>query len=255
MIRGYIDESYDGQKVPAFFTLSCSLAQGADWAFIEALWLWVISKKNRSLITEGRKPISRYHAVDCFNRTNEFTGWSREERNEFAKELLDIFRLFPTAHISLTISAKDIHYSWPEKTQNPLHFAYYLLFRLMMLTIGENQGKLQMLGKVSLIHERCGEFEESLLKGFNHMQGDANFEYGDIFTTIVPMGWENCVPLQPADLIAYEVFRDAKRRSVSGKPSLSLLALEGMANFIRITADVTKEQLTWLRNVAETGVE
>ncbi len=251
VIHGYIDESYDGEKLPNFFTLSCSLAHGGDWAFIEALWIWVLGKKNKELVAAGREPIRRYHAVDCFNRSNEFKGWSQGERNQFCKELFEVFRPFPTSHIALTMSARDIHEVWPEKTQNPLHFAYYLLLRLMMLTIGKDQAKLGMLGKTSLVYERCGEFGESLLKAFNHMKDDSQFEYGHIFTTIAPMGWEDCIPLQPADLVAYEIFRDAKRRALSKEMHLSLSALQDLENFRRISADVTKKDLVWLRGMTD----
>jgi hypothetical protein len=37
-------------------------------------------------------------------------------------------------------------------------------------------------------------------------------EHHTIFTTIAPFGWEDCVPLQPADLVAYENFKDAMRK-------------------------------------------
>ena len=251
VIRGYIDESHEGSRYPKFFTLSCSLAHGGDWEFIEAAWRWVLSEKNRELISQRRKPISRYHAVDCFNRNKEFKGWSREERDRFVLQLFEVFRAFPTSHVSLTMSAEDIREVWPENEDNPLHFAYYILLRLIMMTIGEHRSELRIVGKISLIHERCGEFGESLLKGFNHMVGDPEFEHHRLFTTIAPMGWEDCIPLQPADLVAYELFGDMKRYALFRNPSRSLLALQEMPNFLRYSRQIQKKDLIMVRQMQE----
>ena len=248
LVRGYIDESYDGKKIPEFFTLSCSLAHGGEWEFIEAAWLWIIREKNRELVANGRNPISRYHAVDCFNRNNEFKGWSQEERNRFGVSLLEVFRHFPTAHVSLTISAKDVCDVWPENGDNPLHFAYNILLRLMMLEIGRFQNVLKISGKIALIYERC-DYGEALLRGFNRMMDDPTFPYSHVYSTLAPMGWEDCVPLQPADLVAYEFFRDAKRLAKSGGINRSLAALGEMPNFHGMAKLVPKSALVKVREM------
>lgn len=249
MIHGYIDESYEGVKVPDIFTLSCSLAYGADWAFIEAAWLWVIAKKNEELVREGKKPIKRYHAVDCFNRQEDFEGWDREkERDPFVEKLFRVFEMFPTSHITLSMSAKDIAEIWPENDEQPLHFAYNLLIRFLMLEIGRNRTLLGLRGNISLVYERS-DYGESMLKGFNRMMDDPTFVYRDIFTTLAPMGWEKCVPLQPADLVAYEVFRDMKRRT-KGKPmNRSLRALVEKDNFRLLSKHLNRENVIELREM------
>jgi hypothetical protein len=249
VIRGYIDESHDGKGTPKVFTLSCTLAHGGDWEFIETAWRWVLDEKNRELVAQRRKPLSRYHAVDCFNRSNEFEGWEKDERHRFVMRLFEIFRHFPTAHVTLTMSALDIREVWPENEGDPLHFAYYILLRLMMMTIGKNQYDLRVAGKTSLIYERCGKFGQSLLKGFNHMMDEPEFEYRHLFTTIAPMGWEDCIPLQPADLVAYEMFRDVKLQALGKNRSASLSALFGMPGFRSISTQVEKHHLIGVRNM------
>lgn len=248
LVRGYIDESYEGKRIPEFFTLSCSLADGGDWAFIEAAWRWVLSEKNRELQANGRTSISRYHAADCFNRINEFKGWGREERDRFGVSLLEIFRYFPTSHFSLTISAKDVSEIWPENQDDPLHFAYNVLLRLLMLEIGRHRYDFGAAGNIALIYERCG-YGDALLRGFNRMMDDPTFQYKRLYTTLDPMGWENCIPLQPADLVAYEVFRDSKRRAISGQRSKTLTALAEMPNFRLRTKTLPKDALMKLREM------
>lgn len=41
---------------------------------------------------------------------------------------------------------------------------------------------------------------------------DTTFAERSIFATLTPMGWENCVPLQPADLLAYETYKEVLRQ-------------------------------------------
>ncbi len=246
MVRGYIDESYEGVRVPEIFTLSCSLACGGDWAFIEVAWLWIVGKKNKSLLEQGRKPIDRYHAVYCFNRKKDFDGWSRSERDSFVSELFSVFEMFPTAHVALSISAKDIAEVWPENQEQPLHFAYNILIQVMMIEIGRNGIRLSLNEKISLIYERS-DYGESLLRGFNKMKDDPTFRYQDRYTTLAPMGWEDCAPLQIADLVAYELFRDMKRRKKGRAMNLSLAALVSKDNFKLISKHLEKQHLTDLR--------
>jgi len=44
------------------------------------------------------------------------------------------------------------------------------------------------------------------------MMKDPTFMGKSLFSTIAPVGWEDCIPLQPADMLAYEVFKDALRQ-------------------------------------------
>jgi len=49
------------------------------------------------------------------------------------------------------------------------------------------------------------------------MKADRHFKYSLVFTTLAPMGWEECPPLQAADLLAYENFKEHERRTASRK--------------------------------------
>ena len=154
--------------------------------------------------------------------------------------------MFPTSHITLTISGKDIAEIWPENKEQPLHFAYNTLIKFMMLEIGRNHPILGLRGNVSLIYERS-DYGESMLKGFNRMMDDPTFRHRSLFNTLAPMGWESCIPLQPADLVAYEAFRDMKRR-VKNKPMHpSLKALVEKDNFQLLSKRIERKNLIDLR--------
>jgi hypothetical protein len=51
-----------------------------------------------------------------------------------------------------------------------------------------------------------------MLEGFNQVVADKGFEHAQCFTSFASMGWENCIPLQPADLIACENFKEKCKR-------------------------------------------
>ena len=66
LMKGYMDESYgSAQNV---FSFSCLMARGKDWDDMERRWKRHIAAKNKELLAQGRRPISRYHASDCSGR-------------------------------------------------------------------------------------------------------------------------------------------------------------------------------------------
>ena len=55
--------------------------------------------------------------------------------------------------------------------------------------------------RIALIHDRSAH-DAVLLQAFRHMKNDGTLIHRKRFTTIAPMGWEDCILLQPADLLA-----------------------------------------------------
>ena len=109
----------------------------------------------------------------------------------------------------------------PETKFDPVGVAYDVLLKFLMSEIGKGIMELPQ-GKITLFHERCA-YDGVLLDSFNTLINDPTFISRKCFTTIAPMGWEDCVPLQPADLIAYENFKEGFRqlpnrnRGIEGK--------------------------------------
>ena len=88
------------------------------------------------------------------------------------------------------------------------------MLKLLMIDIGQkfdeaNIGDLSDL-RVALIHDRCA-YNGVLQEAFDSYKNDKTSTYKGLFSTLAPMGWEDCVPLQPADLIAYENYKEVLR--------------------------------------------
>jgi hypothetical protein len=82
MLTAYFDDS--GTHAGSNIVLVAGIL-GTEWQLrsLERLWRKHIDKP-----LDGAKPrLRRYHATDCFNSTNEFSGWSRTETDYFSHEL------------------------------------------------------------------------------------------------------------------------------------------------------------------------
>jgi hypothetical protein len=82
MLVAYFDDS--GTHASSNIVLVAGLF-GTEWQLrsLDRLWQRHIDRP-----LEGAKPaLRRFHATDCFNSTNEFSGWSRTETDYFSHEL------------------------------------------------------------------------------------------------------------------------------------------------------------------------
>jgi len=250
VFRGYMDESCD--KDQNLFVLSCLIAIGKDWFEMERSWKLHLAAKNRQLKREGRTLLSRYHATDCNGLHGEFTGWTPEEQIEFVKGLFGIFKRGGGVHaVGYDINLDDLCEVFPEWAGDRLEAAYYALTKFVMFTIGEDFTRMgkDKPAKVTLFHDRTanGKYDPTILRAFNEQVLDANFDFAHYFTTIAPLTWQDCIALQPADLVAFEVFKDTQLRLEAKRRRKSFTALLDLDEFGVHTRSFTKEILVQMR--------
>jgi hypothetical protein len=227
MLIGYIDDS--GNAKSNLVTLSCLVSHGGMWQWIEWAWLNVLEKKNEHLRAHGRTVLSRYHAADCSFRYKEFADWTVSEQIEFTDQLIrKVFR-HPMVIISYTLDLRDLVAEFPEAKKNPFSLAQILLLNHIVTYIAEKvlADKRYLSDQIALIHDRSA-FNAVLLEAFNHLKNDKTLLNRERFTTIIPMGWEDCVPLQPADMIAYSNFKTVERGHKHRKDFALILDLDSI---------------------------
>jgi hypothetical protein len=212
LIVGYIDESAN-KKV---FTLSCILTTPAKWTDIERKWKAVLRATNKALRRQGRQQISRYHAADCSSCKGDFAGWSVAEQIDFSKKLIAIIKYGMTTVMAYSMPLEDFVAVYPEYSEHPEKGMHGLLLKYMMTQLihdieKQAEGAPLKPYKIAFIHDRSDR-DGDMLAAFNQMKDDETFKGRDHFATIASMGWEDCVPLQAADLLAYETFKDASNR-------------------------------------------
>ncbi len=250
IVVGYIDESYSGETPPRIFGLSCLLAMGNEWPWVDLAIRRVLEDKNHQLTKAARNPIARLHAVDMNNFVGDFKDWDGAERTEFTKKCVDqIFRPHQFAFLSCTLSLKILQELWPNLGQPSLEFAYLVTTKFLLLKLPEIV-KRRFPGKrsVSLIHDRC-DYDGAMLNAFNSFLKDSSMADRDMFTTIAPMGWEACTPLQIADFFAYEAMKESHRFEVEPLRStrLSLLALLSLHSIQGRGFHITKQGIAELK--------
>jgi hypothetical protein len=207
MFRGYIDESYDPNPIPQVFTLSCIIGFDNMLPWFEMAWAKVLEEKNQQLKEQSRPPISRYHASNCSSLHGEFAGWSVDEQIEFSLKLFNVFRNHPIHIHAFDMPLQLLVQEIPETTENPVGFAYVILLFYLMQQISENTLSLYPDDQIRLHHDRC-DYDGALADAFGQVLDDPTFKRANQYASITPADWQNCVMLQPADLIAYENFKE-----------------------------------------------
>jgi hypothetical protein len=109
---------------------------------------------------------------------------------------------------------------FPEAKENPYSLAYALLLIRIMNYISEKVLPKFPKDRLDLIHER-GDYDSVLLAAFNEVTDNGTMKHRERFVSIASIGWEDCIPLQPADLIAYENFKLAKAKLEGKKKRIS----------------------------------
>jgi hypothetical protein len=256
MLAGYIDESYTGEKEPVTFGLNCVYTTYSDWFWIQAAWCRVLAQKNEALLAAGRRPIRRYHSNEISNFEGDFEGWTGDERTQLTKDLI--------AHaltgnfvqsMGFTANLKEVADVWPRvKFEGVKRFGYHAMLRLIMLNL-ENMIPEQF-GRgacVILINEQCN-YDAVMRDAFEHyLKARPEAQY--IFSSIESKGWEECVPLQLADFLAYEVMKETNRDRPGQKQRQRRKSLSSLLELDHVGAssyEIPKEEiLKWKFAVEE----
>lgn len=191
----------------------------------------------------------------------EFEGWTVDEQIEFTKTILRVFEKSSNAlnvfaySVNLNELAKEI----PETRANPSAFAHALLLKCLLVEIGEriehaNDGNISGM-EVRLIHDRSNH-DGILQRAFDSQRSEPDFKYKSLFPILILKSWQDCLPLQPADLLAYENFKEAERRA-KDKPKMRrtleiLLALDAFGG---VAKGFDKDGILRLKNFMDEALK
>lgn len=206
-----------------------------DWRRIETAWKKRLAAKNRELRAQGRTEITRYHAADCSSRRGEFKGWTVPEQIDFTKTLLKTLERRFLNVIAYSAPLDVLIKVFPEHAADPVAPSYALLLKFLMVEFASQVDAAKKLTrntrsvKLVLFHERC-KYDGVLRHAFDSLIKDETWTGRQYFSTLAPRGWEDCLPLQFADLLAYENYKESERR-VTGRnrrKTLELMLANGL---------------------------
>ena len=230
LLRFYCDASFDsdpkldqtytnGKYVPRTFVVGGFLATDTIWEKIQDRWAgcnqWAC--------------VSRYHAAEVNALDGEYTGWSKEKQIEYSKRLLATLGDQGTelCAISIGLKVRDYEKTISEEGRRKWGNHYVVCFKQAISYIAQLMGNLPTEDKFAVILERDKEFENDAVEIFYSMKDDLSWGggLGRRLAACAPGNPEEIIPLQAADLIAYETFRylDSDRDPRLVRPALKAL--------------------------------
>lgn len=221
VVKAYIDESRGSHRT---FALGCVIAKGTEWFWLNNDWKRCLERKNRELKRNGRKHISRYHASDCESRRGEFSGWDVPEKNRFIAELISIVNKYHVHIVGYTLDLADLLALFPQiDPERGEKAAYGVLAWQLFPEIAREANHLDPQPAVKVIYEH-GDVAQHMPMAFDRMI--ASRPFGAIFDSLVKDSWK-VLPLQVADLVAFETMKDRDNQKGESKRDrrLSLRAL------------------------------
>jgi hypothetical protein len=199
VLKAYFDESghHSGARV---FALAGYMSYARNWYKFEREW------KNVLL----RFGVKVFHMVDCAHRKREFQGWSEEKRRSLLESLLNVIYRKPPklwgigAVVDIDAFARLSESARAKVGNDP----YWLCFQFCAVEATNLIDHLEPDTKVAFIFHRKDNFEQHALRLFGRMKDDKDWPRRDRLGSIAFAPAAEFVPLQAADMFAYELFKD-----------------------------------------------
>lgn len=215
MIKAFFDESYNSNE-PRMFAVAGIVAQDTVCNQIEAEWKAVLDEKNKELATQGRRQISRYHAAEMNAHSNEFGGWNKEETLQFTEKLLAVLHGRDIFILSFAIILDDmvkVFPEWLEELKDPRACAYRHAFHQCLLISGRliaNPAHIRPGQNLEVWHDQC-DWNVLAADVYAQLKSDKGFSERDRLVKCRHACSRSQVCLQPADMMAYECWRESER--------------------------------------------
>jgi len=196
----YCDESYDPQSNA--YVVGGMAATEDVWNKIVRSWNW----KNK------RVGIKCFHAVDLNAHKYEFTGWTNQRAKRYSRSLLKILikQKRRLQAVSVGVLVKEYEQIINEHGRRQMGHPYILCFKQCIALLAEELHRPQNgwdsnIG-FSVVLEQ-NKFQAEAVGLFYKMKAHPTWRAAYRLGTCEPGSREKFVPLQPADLMAYETFR------------------------------------------------
>jgi hypothetical protein len=205
----HCDVSYDGNPpknakgishVPITYAFAGFFATDQIWEFIKQGWQEV----------NKRYAIPRFHAAHLNGKTHEYRGWSDSRKVDYSSELLNILHEpgKDLSAVSCGILADEYRRIINEDGRRKLGSPYLVCFNSCITRVARAMDRVSLPANERfsvLLDEDPGHREA--IGSFNNMRDNPRFEHGGRLGACMSGSMAINTALQPADLIAYEVFK------------------------------------------------
>ena len=167
-----------------------------EWSKLENKWKKRVKKAG----------VSRFHAapLNCYD--GEFESWKGTNKSkEFVVPLLNIIKRRNLVGFSFAMILEDYKKYTSQTAKDKLGTPYLCCFK-HCIAMAAQAMNMPLDDKIAVIIDRNPE-ENEAVKLFYRIKDDSSVPYRHRLASCVPGSWEEYVPLQPADMIAYDTFK------------------------------------------------
>jgi len=157
--------------------------------------------------------VTCFHAAHLNGKTHEYSGWDDTKKIEYSKKLLDVIhgqgnRMYAVA---CGIFADEHRRIIGEDGRRKMGSPYLVCFNSCITRVARmmdepGSGNIQPEDKFSVLIDTDDGYLDAI-RNFVEIKENKRFPHSSRLATCAPLGMEECVAMQPADLIAYEVFK------------------------------------------------
>jgi hypothetical protein len=205
------DESFDRQ----IMVVGGWIASELEWKRLEGSWQRYIDAENE--VSEAEQKITRFHATEMNCKGGEFKHWDHRRCVRFSRKLIKLLARRQMGAIATGCNMEVIQEIWPKGEDRTLkRRTYVLCMKQMMVDIAHLMEDIFPGDRVLLIHDH-GNWDDAAVEGYNLIVDDRDWNRGHVFEGIVSKTGKDpvAIGLQAADMIAYEVFKGIKAKTVS----------------------------------------
>ncbi|HUS12562.1 MAG TPA: DUF3800 domain-containing protein [Pyrinomonadaceae bacterium] len=204
MLTAYMDETGHSQDEKQRFNgMAGLLAPTWRWEELEPKWKQTLKDFK----------ISCFHMKDFANRKREFEGWHELKRKKLYGKLLKHIEMAEPYPVGSILAMSDFLTLRPEQQAgfgDPYHVGFLSI--LAYLThVGGVLLKDYAGEKIAAVFSDHVEFRHSALQGFELMR-DRHSKVGEFVDSPVFRDMRVLVPLQAADVVAYELYKEFERQ-------------------------------------------
>ncbi|NJM92330.1 MAG: DUF3800 domain-containing protein [Rhodospirillaceae bacterium] len=195
VFQAYMDESGIHDGAP-YLTVAAYLATPQDWQEFIPEWEFM------------NFPIKVFHSADCNARQREFDGWTKGLRDDHVRNLLNVIADRPLAGcvVGLDLVEFEATIKHHSELRGMFGSPYNACFSWVVQTILDIANKLSK-GKrlpIAFFHE-SNDHETEAHDAFAWMK--KNLDTNDVLGSLTFDSKKSLVPLQAADILAYEGYR------------------------------------------------
>jgi Protein of unknown function (DUF3800) len=187
-----------------------------------------------------KKPVKIYHAVDCANSRGEFKGWIPAQRNAFCARLLPTIAEFELRGIAvgIDIRAYDKALTAYPDIKKLMGNPYTSCFQWALQEVVNNMQEHANSERIEVIHEQ-NSFRGEVEHAFKFVDQSRKNRRGAMTLSFGTK--EQHVPLQTADVLAYEA--NKRLRDLTAPERRALTALGPFSARIQY---FNKENMPWM---------